>query len=162
MKILPIKDLRNTNEISKTVKEENDPIFITKNGYADMVIMSQDVFDNIAKNKCDSKTITIKKGNVKYKQYNGFGFVKVGCASFDIKVADVNHNVIQIKNIIDEAIKKEVKVLVFPELSLTGYTCSDLFFQRSMLNDVLSSLTNLKNYLKDKDILVSVGAPLAF
>lgn len=162
MKILPIKDLRNTNEISKTVKEENDPIFITKNGYADMVIMSQDVFDNIAKNKCDSKTITIKKDNIKYKQYNGFGFIKVGCASFDIKVADVNHNVSQIKSIIDEAIKKEVKVLVFPELSLTGYTCSDLFFQRSMLNDVISSLTNLKNYLKDKDILVAVGAPLAY
>ena len=95
MKILPIKDLRNTNEISKTVKEENDPIFITKNGYADMVIMSQDVFDNIAKNKCDSKTISIKKDIYKnefwfYRGVRCLKYIYVYLEETSIKIRDNN------------------------------------------------------------------------
>ena len=46
-KIIPIKDLRNTVEIDRLVKENNEPIFITKNGYSDWVIMSHDYYINI-------------------------------------------------------------------------------------------------------------------
>ena len=44
MQILPIRDLRNTNEISERCKNTNEPIFITKNGYGDMVLMSMDTY----------------------------------------------------------------------------------------------------------------------
>lgn len=46
-RIIPIKDLRNTTEISELVKEENEPIYVTKNGYGDMVIMSIETYDNL-------------------------------------------------------------------------------------------------------------------
>lgn len=44
-KIIPIKELRNTNEISQMCKEAAEPIFITKNGYGDMVIMSMEMYE---------------------------------------------------------------------------------------------------------------------
>lgn len=47
MQIVPIRDLRNTNEISERCKQSAEPIFITKNGYEDMVIMSAEVYDRI-------------------------------------------------------------------------------------------------------------------
>lgn len=46
-RIIPIKELRNTTEISELVKEENEPIYVTKNGYGDMVIMSIETYDNL-------------------------------------------------------------------------------------------------------------------
>lgn len=47
--ILPIKDLRNTSEISELAHKEKEPIFITKNGYSDLVVMSTELYDNFAK-----------------------------------------------------------------------------------------------------------------
>lgn len=47
--ILPIKDLRNTNEISSMAHEKQEPIFITKNGYSDLVVMSSELYDKFAK-----------------------------------------------------------------------------------------------------------------
>ena len=47
MQIVPIRDLRNTNEISERCKASNEPIFITKNGYSDMVIMSAEVYERM-------------------------------------------------------------------------------------------------------------------
>lgn len=47
--IMPIRDLRNTSEISKIAHREQEPIFITKNGYSDLVIMSSEVYDRFAK-----------------------------------------------------------------------------------------------------------------
>lgn len=44
-RIIPIKDLKNTNEISKLCKQSNEPVFITKNGYGDMVIMSIETYE---------------------------------------------------------------------------------------------------------------------
>lgn len=52
--IMPIKDLRNTNEISKVAHREQEPIFITKNGYSDLVVMSSELYDKFIKiNKID-------------------------------------------------------------------------------------------------------------
>lgn len=48
-RIIPIRDLKDTGKISELCKSENQPIFVTKNGYADMVIMSADVFERIAR-----------------------------------------------------------------------------------------------------------------
>lgn len=50
-KIIPIKDLRNTNEISDMAHETNEPIFVTKNGYGDLVVMSVETYDNLFRDK---------------------------------------------------------------------------------------------------------------
>lgn len=48
-RIMPIKDLRNTSEISEIAHREQEPIFITKNGYSDLVVMSSELYDKFAK-----------------------------------------------------------------------------------------------------------------
>jgi NAD+ synthase (glutamine-hydrolysing) len=86
-------------------------------------------------------------------------FVKVASACPVTNVADVDFNLLNIKKCIDDSISKECKVVVFPELSITSYTCSDLFLQRRLLDKSENALENLCNYSSDKDILIAVGAP---
>ena len=62
-----------------------------------------------------------------------FGFVRVAAAVPTMRVADCRYNAEQIRAQIDEAIAEGVEVICFPELSITGYTCADLFFQESLL-----------------------------
>ena len=57
------------------------------------------------------------------------GFIKVAAATPDIRVADVPFNTKQICNAIEQAEKNQAKIVVFPELCVTGYTCGDLFTQ---------------------------------
>ena len=59
-----------------------------------------------------------------------YGFFRVASASLKLKVADPEYNASEIKKIIDEALTEQVRLLVTPELSVTGYTCADLFFTR--------------------------------
>ena len=87
------------------------------------------------------------------------GFVKVAAATPDIRVADVAYNVEQIKKQMDEADEQGAKVVVFPELCLTGYTCGDLFSQAILLKAVKEGLKELTEYTKEKDGLYFVGAP---
>jgi NAD+ synthase (glutamine-hydrolysing) len=86
-------------------------------------------------------------------------FVKVASACPITTVADVDFNLENIKKCIDDSMSKECKIVVFPELSITSYTCSDLFLQRRLLNKSQNALENLCNYSSDKDILIAVGAP---
>ena len=62
------------------------------------------------------------------------GFVKVAAATPKIKVGDCGYNGAQICKIIDEVYDNGAQLVVFPELCITGYTCSDLFWQKSMLD----------------------------
>ena len=55
--IMPIKDLRNTSEISDMAHKSQEPIFITKNGYSDLVVMSSELYDKFAKNNCIDQAI---------------------------------------------------------------------------------------------------------
>lgn len=87
------------------------------------------------------------------------GFVKVCAATPDLKVADTIYNGDKIIEIIEECETQKVKLLVFPELCLTGYTCSDLFLQRILLNGAKEQLIRIINKTKDKDVLVVVGLP---
>ena len=57
------------------------------------------------------------------------GFIKVAAITPNVKVADVDYNCQEIVKRIQEAAEKDAKVMVFPELSITGYTCQDLFLQ---------------------------------
>ena len=61
------------------------------------------------------------------------GFVKVAAATPDIRVADVPYNMKKICEAIEEAVQERAKILVFPELCITGYTCGDLFTQEVLL-----------------------------
>ncbi|MDD3360136.1 MAG: NAD(+) synthase [Hespellia sp.] len=88
------------------------------------------------------------------------GFVKVAAATPDIKVADVAYNMSQICAGIDDAIDNQAKIVVFPELCITGYTCSDLFTQDALLSQAKEALLQIARYTGGKDILVFVGVPL--
>lgn len=89
-----------------------------------------------------------------------FGFVRVGAAIPKLKVADCSYNTSEILNIIEDAVRKKVKVLVFPELSITSYTCADLFMQTSLISSSLNALEKLLAHTKNLDIFIAVGLPL--
>lgn len=88
------------------------------------------------------------------------GFVKVAAATPDIRVADVAFNMERIMDDISEACRNGAKILAFPELCLTGYTCSDLFTHDVLLNAAKDALLETARFTADKDILVFVGVPL--
>ena len=87
------------------------------------------------------------------------GFVKVAAATPDIRVADVEFNTQNIINAMEEAQKNGAKILVFPELCVTGYTCSDLFDHSVLLKASRKALLEIAENTNDKDMLVFVGAP---
>ena len=89
------------------------------------------------------------------------GFVKVAAVTPDIRVADVEFNKEQICRKMCEAAASGAKIIVFPELCVTGYTCSDLFTQDVLLDHAREVLTEIAAHTRDMDALVFVGAPLA-
>ena len=88
------------------------------------------------------------------------GYIKVGCVSFDTNVGSPILNTKNIIKCMNNASKKEVKILVFPELCISGYTCGDLFYQDLLLEGCLDSLENIKRNSSRKDMLIIVGLPL--
>ncbi len=87
------------------------------------------------------------------------GFIRVGAATPLISVADPAHNRNQIEELCREAAARQVKVLVFPELCLTGYTCGDLFLQDTLLESARRELSLLADHTKNLDLLIFVGLP---
>ena len=89
------------------------------------------------------------------------GFVKAAAATQDIREADVAYNTENICKMIDETVANGAKVIVFPELCVTGYTCSDLFMQDILLKEAKEALFKIADYTKEKDALIFIGVPLA-
>jgi NAD+ synthase (glutamine-hydrolysing) len=89
-----------------------------------------------------------------------YGFVKVAAAVPSVKVADCNYNIRQIENMIVKAEDKGVRIIAFPELSITGYTCGDLFQQQLLLDNAEMALMQLLNNTRQSDIISIVGMPL--
>lgn len=87
------------------------------------------------------------------------GLVRVGVAVPSLALGNVKENMKRHLAMMREAKEKHVSIVTFPELSLTGYTCGDLFFQRRLLDDVTDALLTLKNEMPE-GILAVVGAPL--
>ncbi|MBP3664877.1 MAG: NAD(+) synthase, partial [Tyzzerella sp.] len=87
------------------------------------------------------------------------GFVKVAAATPNVRVADVDYNKAQICKCLDEALQEKAKVIVFPELCVTGYTCGDLFAQSALVQKAEDALKDIVEYTVDKDALVFVGLP---
>lgn len=91
-----------------------------------------------------------------------YGMFRVAAASLKLKVADPDYNKEEIKKAIDEALKEEARLLVTPELSITGYTCADLFFTNSLQCRADEALAEIVRYTADKNIAVAVGMPVPF
>lgn len=89
-----------------------------------------------------------------------YGYVKVASAIPAVRVGDVAYNVEQIENLVIQAEGKGVEVIVFPELSLTGYTCQDLFRQQLLLDRVEQGVMRLMDFTRKLDIIAIVGAPV--
>lgn len=87
------------------------------------------------------------------------GFVKVAAATPFIRVADVEYNKQEICRLIDETVNQGAKVVVFPELCLTGATCGDLFAQDILLKQVTAALKEIVAYTDGKEALIFVGLP---
>mgnify|MGYP004614459859 FL=1 len=91
---------------------------------------------------------------------NEYGYVKVGASTLELKVSDTIYNVQTIKKQIDEAVNKNIQIISFPELSITGYTCGDLFNQDILIDKAYEGLKDLVDYSKDKMIVIIVGSPI--
>jgi NAD+ synthase (glutamine-hydrolysing) len=89
-------------------------------------------------------------------------FIRVSSACPLTNVADINFNLENIKKCIEDSLNENSKLIVFPELSITSYTCGDLFLQSKLYKEALKALEDLCVFSKDKDILIAVGAPLSF
>ena len=88
------------------------------------------------------------------------GFVKVAAAVPLVQVADCFYNIEKIEGLMRQASEKGVQIIAFPELSVTGYTCLDLFAQQTLLNGAEAALLQLVSNTADLDILTIVGVPL--
>ena len=89
-----------------------------------------------------------------------YGFVKVAAAVPSVKVGDCRYNANQIEKEIIIADGKGVQVIVFPELSITGYTCADLFAQQLLLEEAEMGLMQVLNSTRQLDIISIVGLPV--
>lgn len=92
---------------------------------------------------------------------NDFGFLRVAAASPKLRVADCDFNIREIKSVIERASQERVQIVCFPELSITAYSCGDLFFQEALQRKAVASLTVLAAFMKEKPSLIAiVGLPL--
>lgn len=89
------------------------------------------------------------------------GFVKVAAATPNVRVADVDYNKQEICKAIDEAVSNGAKLVVLPELCVTGYTCGDLFQQDVLLKKTEEALQEIIAHTESKDALIFVGLPYA-
>lgn len=89
-----------------------------------------------------------------------YGFVKVAAAVPHVQVADCFYNIEKIAGLMHQASAKGVQMMAFPELSVTAYTCMDLFAQQTLLNNAEKALLKLVKDTAETDILTIVGAPL--
>ena len=87
------------------------------------------------------------------------GFVKVAAVTPNVKVADVAYNKQEICRLIDETVANGAKIVVFPELCVTGYTCGDLFLQEVLLREAEGALKEIIAHTSGTDALIFVGLP---
>lgn len=88
------------------------------------------------------------------------GFIKVAATTNDLKVADCHYNCDSIISIIKKCDEEQIKLVVFPELCITGYTCNDLFLQDILLNGAKDELLRIVNETSNCDLAAIVGLPL--
>ncbi len=93
------------------------------------------------------------------RQLSLYGFIRTAAAVPPLKIGDVEYNLKQILTFIQRAEKSGAQIIVFPELSITGYTLGDLFHQRLLLEKTRAALSRLKNESKNFNVTIVVGLP---
>ena len=162
--IIPITDLRKTNEISRLVKDDS-PVFITKNGYSDMVIMSDDYYEKFFSPSETEKENLPSVAHLRMKsseQDRCHGLIHIGLCSLPVAVGNVDRNVEAMKEKIEEAIDDQLAILAFPELSICGYTSGDLLVQSALHDAIKVGIADLMKFTEGKEILIFIGAPIVF
>lgn len=91
-----------------------------------------------------------------------YGFVNVAAAIPSVRVADVKYNMSEVTTLLFKAEAEGVEVVVFPELSLTGYSCQDLFAQQTLLVAAEEAMVQLLNDTQQLDVIGIVGAPVPY
>lgn len=89
-----------------------------------------------------------------------FGFITVAAAIPSVKVADTEYNIKQIEDFVAHAEGRGVEIIVFPELSVTGYSCQDLFLQQLLVEQAEVAVMQLLDFSRKLDIICIVGAPV--
>ena len=120
----------------------------------------QKMIDNAPKKEYNNTWIILYIGSFSMKTQN-FGFYKVGCGVPRIKVANPAYNAGEIVKLMAQAKEAGCSLLVTPELSLTGATCGDLFYQRSLLNACEEALETILEASKESSMITVVGLPVA-
>jgi len=92
---------------------------------------------------------------------NEINYCRISLISPEIRIANSVFNTNQIIKYTKEAINQKSHIVLFPELSLTGYSCGDLFYNKTLLDESFNSLLKLVEFSKDNDIIIIVGLPLA-
>ena len=90
------------------------------------------------------------------------GFIKVAAVTPKIVVADPSYNADLICDCIAEASVAGAKIIVLPELCITGYTCGDLFLQEKLLSEAKDALLKIAGFTSDMDCLIFVGLPYVY
>ncbi len=88
------------------------------------------------------------------------GFVRCGAVVPKLKVADIDFNVCEIIEQIKQAESKKVQIVCFPELSITGYSCGDLFYQEILIKKAIEGLQNILKETKNLNIISILGMPI--
>lgn len=87
------------------------------------------------------------------------GFIRCGASTVEVKIADTDYNTDNIIKSIHSAAAQNIKLVVFPELCITGYSCGDLFLQKTLLDCAKNSLIKIVRDTKSLDITTVVGLP---
>lgn len=91
---------------------------------------------------------------------SNYGFIRVASAVPRVKIADCQWNISHIERMIEEAEENYASIIVFPELSITGYTCGDLFNSLLLLNQAMEALNDIIYFSQDHNITIIVGVPI--
>lgn len=91
-----------------------------------------------------------------------YGFIRTAAAVPAVRVADVTYNVTEICRLLGEAFEKEVSLVAFPELSLTGYSCGDLFGQSLLIKGAEDGVKKIVEFSRGKALTIVVGAPVSY
>ena len=91
-----------------------------------------------------------------------YGFIRTAAAVPSVKVADVIYNAAEICRLAGEAFEKEVSLVAFPELSLTGYSCGDLFGQSLLVKGAEDGVRKIVEFSRGKSLTIVVGAPVSY
>ena len=89
-----------------------------------------------------------------------YGYITVASAIPSVRVADADYNIKQIESLIAQAEGKGAEIIVFPELSVTGYSCQDLFAQQTLLDQTEMKILQLLDFSRMLDIICIIGAPV--